>query len=117
MNTAATAWLCGTPALVSPAIRPASTTPAPPGTGTAPPISPAAVITTNSVARLARSPTAGRRPRRLPAGRRSAADDAPEAQVTGGCVDRLALPGGGPVTQAVAGRTQVRAALDDLARQ
>src|SRR5712692_11555315 len=54
MNTAATAWLCGTPALVSPAIRPASTTPAPPGTGTAPPISPAAVITTNNVARPAR---------------------------------------------------------------
>src|SRR5712691_8136566 len=60
MNTAATAWLCGTPALVRPAMRPASTTPAPPGTGIAAPISPAAMFTTNSVARLTGPPPQAR---------------------------------------------------------
>src|SRR5207248_9377295 len=43
--------------------------------------------------------------------------DAPEPQVAGGGVDRLALTGRWPVTQAVTGGTQMRAALDDLARQ
>ena len=36
MSTAATAWSCGTPAAVSPAISPTSITPAPPGMGAAP---------------------------------------------------------------------------------
>jgi len=46
------------PAAVSPAIRPAYTTPRPPGTGTAPPPTPASELTVISVAMLARCPTA-----------------------------------------------------------
>src|SRR5215470_8171745 len=42
-----------------------------------------------------------------------AAQDAAEAEMAGGAVLRLALPGGGPVAQAVVGCAQVRAALDD----
>src|SRR5450432_3044479 len=44
------------------------------------------------------------------------ADDAAKPQVAGRGVDRLALAGGGPVAQAVARRAQMRAALDDPAR-
>jgi hypothetical protein len=57
MKTAATAWSCGMPALVSPAIMPASATPIPPGTGTVPPITETSVMTTSSVAMRARCPT------------------------------------------------------------
>src|SRR5947207_8358883 len=50
--------ILSTPALVRPAIRPASTTPRPPGTGTAPPTIEASVMTTCSVAMLSCGPTA-----------------------------------------------------------
>src|SRR5215470_10669985 len=58
MRAAATAALCGIPAAVSPPTSPTSMTPAPPGTGTAPPIIEARVSTTMSVAKLACCPTA-----------------------------------------------------------
>src|SRR5690349_16891083 len=58
MRAAATAALCGIPAAVSPPTSPTSMTPAPPGTGTAPPIIEARVSTAMSVARLACCPTA-----------------------------------------------------------
>src|ERR1700721_3607370 len=44
------------------------------------------------------------------------AEDAAEAQVGGGGVDRLALAGGRAVAEAVVGGAQVGAALDDAAR-
>src|SRR4029079_6428789 len=44
--------------------------------------------------------------------RSAAAKDAPEADVTRGCVDRFSLPGRRPVTQAVARGAEVRATLD-----
>jgi hypothetical protein len=52
--------------------------------------------------RIALAGTAGRHPSRGILFR--PADDAPEAEVAGGGVDRLALPGRRPVAQAVAGR-------------
>src|SRR3954468_11752201 len=48
--------------------------------------------------------------------RRLAADDAPEADVAGGGVDRLPLARGRAVPEAVVRRAQVRAALDHAAR-
>jgi hypothetical protein len=47
---------------------------------------------------------------------RSAADDAAEAEVAGGGVDRLGLAGRGPVAKAVVRRAQVGSALDHLGR-
>src|SRR5687768_2804412 len=46
----------------------------------------------------------------------SSPDDAAEADVAGGGVDRLGVARGRAVAAAVARRAQVRAALDDLAR-
>src|ERR1700744_3830200 len=43
-------------------------------------------------------------------------DNAAKADVAHAGVDHLGPPGGGPVAKAVAVRAQVRAALDDLAR-
>src|SRR5262245_23913698 len=43
------------------------------------------------------------------------ADDAAEADMARGRIDRLALPGGRPVAQAVVRRAEMRAALDHLA--
>src|SRR5262245_60978631 len=48
---------------------------------------------------------------------RSIAPDAAEAQVGHRGLDRLGLASGRPVAQAVVGRTQVRAALHDVARE
>src|SRR4051812_12829469 len=48
---------------------------------------------------------------------RPSSRDAAKADVTGRGVDRLALPCSGAVAQAVVRRTEMRAALDHLARE
>ena len=48
VKVAATAWSWGTPAAVMPAMRPASITPRPPGTGAIPPMTDARELMTMS---------------------------------------------------------------------
>ena len=58
MNVAATASVCGIPAAVNPPMRPASTTPMPPGTGAMPPSSDASELITMSWSSGSESPYA-----------------------------------------------------------